>query len=849
MKKKMLSIVMSLFLIINMLIVPVYAEGETETDPAPVKSSYEFNGVKYVYNGDKNFNKNQFDYYMSMLTNSPEDIGLSKPYTIYDMWTILGMEMLIQNGNDSLRNNIFKGEKDIIDDEARFIIENNYASADKASVSSLIRKNFNDGLWEGIPDIDYNFYREHCSSASDSQTFAKGVARSAVSHIVNNDGETWNLDESMPVTINSDHAPELKGPVYYSVVGISGNDLNFYTKNSGNFFHGAVIAFSDFSITPVIPDENAEQPYAYVTTAIGTPSEDEEKVVSDVKNYSGETINASQTVSESESSTITSSISGSTSTSTTDSYSISDTVKVGAKFTFEQAFEVGSEVSTTTTSSHSVTDTVTKGWSSSEGTTAQSSESRTISISLPPYTTALMSQQHYKSEALASYNCPAALNFKVTVYYSYGKLTNNFTEAEISFEKLTEFGATSDARTDLAKRYQQTTGSSGMVDVDYINWNDLSKYKSIINVLSTIVPFDSTPATFTQEVSLVKTEVEDILPIYPIDAIKFVNPDSVLHNKPYLSEINMEVGDTDNSSNYNLRALNQYGADFYTFYKQNGRFVILDENGEDITETGNDVIKTDVDKVTGAIRFKAVGEGTAYLRYKINNGLYRTASMAASNTPEDYIDDSEIAHPAILRINVTDTGHRHSWLKPTYVWSDDNTVCTAYCKCKYDDSHIKQEASDVKIDVVKAPTATEDGLTVYTAEFETEGFEKQTKNVIVPATGVIKKANPLRIKGKTVSVKYSKLKKKAQTLAVGKLIKFTKKAKDQKTYKIASVKKGKKSFKKYFKINSKTGKMTIKKNKKLKKGTYKVVIKVKAKGNSSYNASAVKKVTVKIKIK
>ena len=108
------------------------------------------------------------------------------------------------------------------------------------------------------------------------------------------------------------------------------------------------------------------------------------------------------------------------------------------------------------------------------------------------------------------------------------------------------------------------------------------------------------------------------------------------------------------------------------------------------------------------------------------------------------------------------------------------------------------------------------------------------------------KTNPLKVKGKTVTVKYSKLKKKTQYLPVSKVIKFTKKGKGTIRYSLTSAKKGKKSFKKYFKVNSKTGKLTVKKG--LKKGTYKVKVKVKAAGNKNYK-SASKTATVTIKVK
>ena len=115
------------------------------------------------------------------------------------------------------------------------------------------------------------------------------------------------------------------------------------------------------------------------------------------------------------------------------------------------------------------------------------------------------------------------------------------------------------------------------------------------------------------------------------------------------------------------------------------------------------------------------------------------------------------------------------------------------------------------------------------------------------STVTTKKANPLKIAAKTATVKFSKLKKKAQTLKVTQIIKFKKDAKDKKTYTLSSAKKGTKSFKKYFKINKTTGKLTVKKG--LKKGTYKVTVKVKAKGNSKYKASGTKKVTIKVKVK
>ena len=100
-----------------------------------------------------------------------------------------------------------------------------------------------------------------------------------------------------------------------------------------------------------------------------------------------------------------------------------------------------------------------------------------------------------------------------------------------------------------------------------------------------------------------------------------------------------------------------------------------------------------------------------------------------------------------------------------------------------------------------------------------------------------KAANPLAVKAKTAKIKFANVKKKAQTLAVSKVVTFTKKGQGTLTY-------AKASGNKKITINKKTGKVTVAKG--LKKGTYKVKVKIKAAGNANYKASAYKTVTFKI---
>lgn len=103
-----------------------------------------------------------------------------------------------------------------------------------------------------------------------------------------------------------------------------------------------------------------------------------------------------------------------------------------------------------------------------------------------------------------------------------------------------------------------------------------------------------------------------------------------------------------------------------------------------------------------------------------------------------------------------------------------------------------------------------------------------------------KAANPLKIKAKTVTVSYSKVKKKSQKLKASKVISITKKGQGSLTYTKAS---GSSKIT----ISKKTGTVSVKKG--LKKGTYKVKVKVRAAGNANYKASGIKNVTFTLKVK
>ncbi|MBQ7992856.1 MAG: S-layer homology domain-containing protein [Solobacterium sp.] len=74
----------------------------------------------------------------------------------------------------------------------------------------------------------------------------------------------------------------------------------------------------------------------------------------------------------------------------------------------------------------------------------------------------------------------------------------------------------------------------------------------------------------------------------------------------------------------------------------------------------------------------------------------------------------------------------HEWTEPVYMWADDYSSVTGTVRCGVG-GETEEETVTAEAEVVKEPTETETGLTVYTAYFSNEHFEDQTIEVVTPA--------------------------------------------------------------------------------------------------------------------
>ena len=652
--RKIITVFLALVLAMSMGITPVFAD---DSEPASVQDTYEYDGVTYVNVGDKQFSTNQTAYYKAMLGNALNTkVDGMGDYSISDLWAQLGWYMERYNNNAERNGDILKRwnrlhEPETTDNPDKWVPLQkeitDYLFAPDNGELNYQRIHFKWG------DTEFNplWFRDTLRSAADGASMGNAVALTAAQAANEGLGHTGNTTD-----IRVDDMPEETGLVFYKTLGTASSyyqgDDAWDHHGDGHLCQMVVVAFSDFNVTPIIPDEKDTTPHVYATSSSDiTGSSDDKKTVSDVKNTTILTATASQSISESTSSTISSSISGSSSYSESNTHKAGIKISPGWKFTtFSIKFELSYEYT------HTATDTVSKGWSKGESVTDSSSKSSNISVTLPPYTAVLLSQKNTTEKMVAKYNCPVALNFKVNVYSVYADPREEYTC--IHFKKLSSFGGEGNgsALEDLYERYTNYK-IADTADQQSIKWKDLDKHcADAIGTASTTATFDSTDAEFTVVLDTVKTTVDSVLPIKPIKYIRPVNVDdgSTLTNQQWDFDIDMDEGDSNYTSRIRLKALNDQGVEFATFNQAQGHFIVIDENGYE--DTSGSVIE--LVEVNGLTKYVAKGEGTAYLKYVIDDGAYQTADMAAED-PNKYITQADIerdGETAVIQVNVH---HKH----------------------------------------------------------------------------------------------------------------------------------------------------------------------------------------------
>lgn len=79
--------------------------------------------------------------------------------------------------------------------------------------------------------------------------------------------------------------------------------------------------------------------------------------------------------------------------------------------------------------------------------------------------------------------------------------------------------------------------------------------------------------------------------------------------------------------------------------------------------------------------------------------------------------------------------HNHDWGETTYTWANDYSTCTAERICKGDNNHKETETVNTTYQEITAPTCEGDGKGRYSADFSSQAFVDQTKDVVVNHLG------------------------------------------------------------------------------------------------------------------
>ena len=107
-------------------------------------------------------------------------------------------------------------------------------------------------------------------------------------------------------------------------------------------------------------------------------------------------------------------------------------------------------------------------------------------------------------------------------------------------------------------------------------------------------------------------------------------------------------------------------------------------------------------------------DGTGeYWTCEICGNHYKDESGTVSTTPAENV--------------IPKTGH--AWGEAVYTWSDDGKTCTATRTCDNDSSHTESAEAKVTSEQTKAPSCTDPGETTYTATFDNDWAQTQTKTV------------------------------------------------------------------------------------------------------------------------
>lgn len=349
------------------------------------------------------------------------------------------------------------------------------------------------------------------------------------------------------------------------------------------------VIFRNLGIVALQPDASVRGNYISTTidnsTSGGT-------FVSSVRNESNSYV--TQTINESESVTLTmsNSVNGST------SYSYTEGFKVG--YMYDGIFN-----NVSVEGSFSATQALQDGWSKSttESRTYTNGTSNTITV--PPYSAAVMESGSSDIEVTTRYNCPVGLTYSVDILVGEGSWYPNIDPNAEKWGGLKKnFGP--DARKDIYQRWFINGHTVTTMDRENIYWPYFDDPRIggswLAGILSQYVPMSSAGGVIRETKKSKKTTYKEFVPLHPLKTIKIETPPDgtaiagkISYDSYDYLQMSLPIGKSSYTRYFTLGGYNSQGGIFSTFNKDFGHWIVVDENGR---ELGGDAPVT-LDSATG----------------------------------------------------------------------------------------------------------------------------------------------------------------------------------------------------------------------------------------------------------
>ena len=450
---------------------------------------------------------------------------------------------------------------------------------------------------------------------------------------------------------------------YKIVTSIDENGATF-----GYFYNSYALVFYDFELAPV-----TEKGVTYANQVLNVKNDVNQEDSTSHKTYFENKSESSSNVTASlTSSTAQSATSSITSTNT---YEYSETIGTSAewgnaflgidKLTLNLSFTAAQAISTANTESKTITNTITN--------------SATSSVTLPPHTAIALQQRQQKTSFDIKYDCPVVLRYKTAIFSINGFRYDD--RAAVDYWRhpkdfVTVFGVGNSeggyaaaenlyvrdvdpkTKNKMDRAYGQVVGrDNGETIRNVLDWNSInndSKLNENINNTATQIPMFASGASIEVTSDNTATEMSNIQPLYPLKSItidapntSIVSGDSLSYKNLDYYKIGMSVGEHSYTNYIKLNALNEKNIPYFGFIPSQGHWEVVDKNGNSM---GDDApIELEVNPVSKNVEYRAVKEGSCFLKYVIDEDKYSTAYDT-----ETYTKNSDLARTAALEVEVKD---------------------------------------------------------------------------------------------------------------------------------------------------------------------------------------------------